>query len=112
MELIETFAQSQSMAPKHDFGKGLRMAMKVAGLSQEDFSNVSSRTYVSSLERGLNTPTLEKVEDLAEAVGCHPLTLAALAYLKQPTNPADRAALFDLIDREIDRMTAEIIRVP
>ena len=37
------------------FPQALKKARKAKGLSQEDFSDVSSRTYVSTLERGLYT---------------------------------------------------------
>jgi transcriptional regulator with XRE-family HTH domain len=67
---------------KQGFAKALRKARKAKGLSQEDFSDVSSRTYVSTLERGLYTPTLEKVEALAKTIGVHPLTLVAMACLE------------------------------
>ena len=63
------------------FPHALKKARKAKGLSQEDFSDVSSRTYVSTLERGLYTPTLEKVEGLAQAIGIHPLTLLTMACL-------------------------------
>ncbi|KWT75286.1 Transcriptional regulator, PbsX family [Variovorax sp. WDL1] len=49
-------------------------------MSQEAFSDVSSRTYMSSLERGLKNPTLSKVDELCEVMEVHPLTLLALAY--------------------------------
>jgi transcriptional regulator with XRE-family HTH domain len=62
------------------FGKALRLVRKHRGLSQEDFSDVSSRTYVSSLERGLKSPTLEKVEMLAKAMDLDPLVLLVLAF--------------------------------
>jgi transcriptional regulator with XRE-family HTH domain len=63
------------------FGVGLRAARKRRGLTQEDFSDVSSRTYLSSLERGLKAPTISKLEELASVIGVHPLALLALAYL-------------------------------
>lgn len=50
------------------------------GLSQEDFGFVSSRTYVSSLERGSYSPTLNKVDELAEVLDVHPLVLLTLTY--------------------------------
>lgn len=56
------------------------MVRKARGLSQEAFSDVSSRTYMSSLERGLKSPTLSKVAELCEVMDVHPLTLLALAY--------------------------------
>ncbi len=56
------------------------MVRKARGLSQEAFSDVSSRTYMSSLERGLKSPTLSKVAELCEVLDVHPLTLLTLAY--------------------------------
>lgn len=63
------------------FGAGLQLARKSRGLTQEDFSIVSSRTYLSSLERGMKSPTISKLEELASVIGIHPLSLLALAYL-------------------------------
>ena len=37
---------------KQGFARALKQARKQKGLSQESFSDVSSRTYVSTLERG------------------------------------------------------------
>lgn len=65
------------------FGKSLRTIRKEKKLSQEDFSEVSSRTYLSSLERGLKSPTLEKVDAIAGRLGVHPLTLITLTFLMQ-----------------------------
>ncbi len=56
------------------------MTRKARGLSQEAFSDVSSRTYLSSLERGLKSPTLKKMDELCGVMGIHPLTLLTLAY--------------------------------
>lgn len=70
------------------FGAGLQRARKSRGLTQEDFSVVSSRTYLSSLERGLKSPTISKVEELASVLEVHPLSLLMLAYL--PTKLRDR----------------------
>jgi transcriptional regulator with XRE-family HTH domain len=40
-----------------------------------------SRTYLSSLERGLKSPTIDKLEQLASVLGVHPLSLLAMAYI-------------------------------
>lgn len=64
-----------------DFGKALKRARQATGVTQEQFDAVSSRTYVSSLERGLKSPTLNKLEQLAAVLDLHPVTLLALAYL-------------------------------
>ena len=63
-------------------GSALKTIRSSRGLTQEDFSAVSSRTYLSTLERGLKSPTLDKVQELAEVMNVHPLTLLALTYAK------------------------------
>lgn len=50
-------------------------------MSQEDFSEVSSRTYISMLERGLRCPTLEKIDEFSGVLGVHPLALLCLTYM-------------------------------
>lgn len=73
-------SQVQLMTAKNSFPAALRTLRKSRGLSQEAFSEVSSRTYMSSLERGLKNPTLSKVDELCEVMQVHPLTLLALTY--------------------------------
>jgi len=68
------------MSINNSFGVALKQVRKHYQLSQEDFSIVSSRTYISSLERGLKSPTIEKVDTLSSYLDIHPLTLLALAY--------------------------------
>ena len=63
------------------FGLALLHIRMQRKLTQEDFSSVSSRTYLSTLERGLKSPTLEKIDQLAETLKVHPLTLLTQAYL-------------------------------
>jgi transcriptional regulator with XRE-family HTH domain len=82
------------------FGRGLQTARKSKGLSQEDFSVVSSRTYLSSLERGLKSPTITKLEELAGVLEIHPLSLLALAYL--PKQLDARAAMCQQICKELE----------
>lgn len=73
---------SRKSAPRNDFAKALKTVRLARRLSQEDFGFVSSRTYVSSLERGNYSPTLNKIDELAEVLGVHPLVLLALTYSK------------------------------
>ncbi|MBI6949767.1 helix-turn-helix domain-containing protein [Pseudomonas koreensis] len=63
------------------FGVALKRYRIRAGLSQEAFSTVSSRTYISTLERGLKNPTLDKINEIASALSVHPLTLLTTYYL-------------------------------
>ncbi len=39
----------------------------------------TSRTYLSALERGLQSPTLDKLARIANDIGIHPLTLCIYA---------------------------------
>lgn len=82
------------------FALALRKARKARGLTQEDFSIVSSRTYLSALERGMKSPTLDKVQELADTLKVHPLTLLALAY-SNIEGENGLSALMDKIKLEI-----------
>ena len=66
----------------NNFAEALKYARNASDLSQEAFSLVSSRTYVSSLERGKKSPTLSKVDQLADVMDIHPLTVLTLAYMR------------------------------
>lgn len=68
------------MVAKHSLAAALRTVRKARGLSQEAFSDVSSRTYLSVLERDLKSPTLSKLGDICEVLNVHPITLLVLAY--------------------------------
>lgn len=63
-----------------DFAKALRAVRLERDLSQEDFFEVSGRTYISRLENNGADPTLSKVVQLAQVLGTHPLTLLTLAF--------------------------------
>ncbi len=61
---------------------------------------VSSRTYLSMLERGSGSPTLEKVEALAGRMNVHPVTLLVLAYV----NDQDDESLDDFLKMIADEV--------
>ena len=82
------------------FGEALRRRRKVKGLSQEAFTNISGRTYLSELERGLKSPSLNKIDELATTIGVHPLTLLTECfYLKDDMEIED---IFDRIRQELE----------
>ncbi|HBO2685802.1 TPA: helix-turn-helix transcriptional regulator [Pseudomonas aeruginosa] len=78
------------MAAKHSLATAIRTVRKARGLSQEAFSEVSSRTYMSSLERGQKSPTMHKLTELCEVMEVHPLTLLTLAYAGNNSTEIDR----------------------
>ena len=51
---------------RQSLATAIRTVRKNKGLTQEDFGVVSSRTYLSSLERGLKSPTVDKLEEIAD----------------------------------------------
>lgn len=78
------------MAAKNSLATAIRTVRKARGLSQEAFSDVSSRTYMSSLERDLKSPTLHKLTELCEVMEVHPLTLLTLAYAGDSPHKVDQ----------------------
>lgn len=91
--------------PKSNFAQGLKTARQARGLAQDAFDEVTSRVYVSSLERGLKQPTLPKVDTLAEVLQMHPLTLLSLCYSRQ-SDPAHARKLLTEIANELKALEA------
>lgn len=85
---------------QNSFSQALKIARRARGLSQEAFSQLSSRTYVSTLERGLKTPTISKVDELAEVLDIHPLTLLTLSYMKK-SDYKEITRLMDHVSKEL-----------
>ena len=94
------------MALLKRFGIGLQKARKSRDLTQEDFSVVSSRTYLSSLERGIKAPTITKIDEIASVIGVHPLSLVAYAYL--PSSPTERDEFWAKIIADLDSFDRDI----
>ena len=90
------------MAAKHTLSEALKTIRKARGLSQEAFSDVSSRTYMSTLERDLKSPTLNKLAELCEVMEVHPLTLLTLAYAGDDAQRAEQ--LLAQVRQELEAM--------
>jgi transcriptional regulator with XRE-family HTH domain len=67
------------MSLRDGLGRALRAARRTSGVPQEGL-DVTSRTYLSQLERGRQSPTLDKLEAIAGGMGVHPLSLLIYAY--------------------------------
>ena len=91
---------------KHSLATAIRTVRKARGLSQEAFSDVSSRTYMSSLERDLKSPTLNKLAELCEVMEVHPLTLLTLAYAGDSERKADQ--LLAQVRQELKAVTKTV----
>ena len=70
------------------FGSVLRDIRKERGLSQEDlgFESGYHRTYISLLERGLKSPSLQTIFELARALRLSPSELIARTERIQKRN--------------------------
>jgi transcriptional regulator with XRE-family HTH domain len=91
----------------NNFSMAMRLVRKAQGVTQEEFALVSSRTYVSSVERGLKVPTLSKIDALAEVLGVHPLTLLTIAYVRNQTI-SDTLNLLGAVENEIDEIYSKL----
>lgn len=88
---------------RYAFAKALKTARKAHGLTQEDFSLVSSRTYVSTLERGQKNPTLDKMDAIAQAIGIHLISLLTLTHLYYEKCD-DMDLIFERVRSEVNRV--------
>lgn len=96
--------ETKLVAAKHSLAAAIRTVRKARGLSQEAFSDVSSRTYMSTLERDLKSPTLHKLTELCEVMDVHPLTLLTLAYAGR--DPLNTDQLLAQVQRELKGIDA------
>jgi len=93
------------VASKLGLAAALKTVRKARGLSQEAFSDVSSRTYLSTLERDLKSPTLHKLTALCEVMDIHPLTLLTLAYAGD--SPRKTEQLLAQVRQELEAVLKE-----
>ena len=70
----------QDRAVRKAFGAVIRDLRGRAGLSQEEFGERAGlhRTYISMVERGIKTPTIVTLVDLAKALGMETAELMML----------------------------------
>lgn len=66
------------MSLKTAFASVLKAMRAGKGLTQRNLAEVSSRTYVSKLERAQSSPTLEMISALSGPFSVNPLTLVAI----------------------------------
>ncbi|HGM8359614.1 helix-turn-helix domain-containing protein [Pseudomonas aeruginosa] len=92
------------MEVKDAFGAALRLVRLKKKLTQEDFSIVSSRTFVSMLERGATAPTIEKIEGLCSVLGIHPTTLLTITYLIKEDALNSREMCMKRLAAELDEL--------
>lgn len=73
------------MKLRENFARNLRKARHASGLSQEGLANEAGidRTYVSSLERGVYSASIDMIERLADVLKVEPAGLLARSAPKR-----------------------------
>jgi transcriptional regulator with XRE-family HTH domain len=92
------------MSLKSAIAAVLKSMRKARGLSQKDLAQVSSRTYISKLERGQSSPTLEMISTLSAPLGLSPLALVAVTIAAE-TGQSTRALI-----QQTEKEMAELAR--
>ncbi|WP_226501009.1 helix-turn-helix transcriptional regulator [Pseudomonas sp. MWU16-30322] len=87
------------MELKYAFGQALRELRMSKDLSQESIG--ASQSYVSDVERGLKTPSIEKLDEFASTIGIHPVTILAKSYLVKDRS-LSAEDLIALVRKELD----------
>lgn len=72
------------MELKQALGQAIKELRISKELSQETVG--ASQSYVIDVERGIKSPTVIKLVELAENMGVHPLTVLAKSYLLADPN--------------------------
>lgn len=80
------------MPSKKSVGRALRLARHMASMSQDDMTVVSSRTFVSAIERGVKSPTVEKLSQLGGALQVNAAVIVVVAELLEAKNRKARLA--------------------
>ena len=85
------------------FAKALRAARLAKEMRHDDLANVTSRSYLALLESGGSGVTLEKLDQIATALGVDPLAIFAMTICSRNDEPI-HATLSRLI-AQIDSLT-------
>ncbi|MDD2064513.1 helix-turn-helix domain-containing protein [Pseudomonas sp. 25571] len=72
------------MTLKASFASVLRALRCKRNITQRDFADTTNRTYLSKLELGKSSITLDKLEQVSERLGLSPLTLTLSEDTAQP----------------------------
>jgi transcriptional regulator with XRE-family HTH domain len=98
-----------AMDLKQTFGYVFNRARRKAGLVQEDFEPITSRSYVSYIERGKVSVSMDKLNELSKIIGMHPASLIFQTYLlyDPKTSALDLMATIMEDMKKIERMNED-----
>lgn len=90
------------MERKVAFGLALRRLRLARGLSQEAVA--SSQAYVSEVEAGKKSPSIDAIERFAASLRVHPVTLLAFSHLLEGE---DSTVLMERVATELEQFRAQ-----
>lgn len=96
------------MAIKVIFGKVFRLVRTAKNVTQEHFSVVSSRTYVSSVERGVYSVSVDKLDELASVLKVHPVTILYMTYLYAEGKSISDETLIERVKEEVKSISESL----
>lgn len=88
----------EKMKQEHTFGSALQ-AVRIARDMPQDALGLD-QSHISRLESGAKAPSWARVEELADLLHVHPLTLFTLAYGSQ----TDVEVLLLVVRKELDQL--------
>lgn len=77
------------MSLKTGFANILKTLRISRGLTHKQMAEASSRGYMSKLEQGLSSPTVDKLTAISDTLGLSPLTLFTLTLSVESGQPID-----------------------
>jgi transcriptional regulator with XRE-family HTH domain len=95
---------------KKAFASTLRFMRRQSSVLQADFEGGISQSYVSRLERGQASITIEKLEEVAARLKVHPLTLVAATWGASEQVPPSQ--LLQRVQRELEAIDGLLQPIP
>lgn len=88
------------MELRESFGETVRVIRRDKGLPQGAIG--VNQGYVSELENGLKSPTLQKIAEIANNLGVHPITLLTVAFENMGAQSAEE--ILDCVTSELEAL--------
>jgi len=103
------------MTLKASFASVLRALRSKRNITQRDFAETTSRTYLSKLELGKSSITLDKLDQVSQRLELSPLTLLTLTLSEEhgvPTSRLIHGLRTELTELEHDGGLPELRAIP
>ena len=94
------------MNSKQAFGMAVKILRSRHGIAQEQLA--PSQSYVSDVERGLKSPSVEKLIELSAHLGVHPATVLIKSQLLQDPEMS-KEMLLSQISQELEGESPRIL---